>query len=121
MSTSMTSRFLFAVVLSSLCCSQSSAKGGNMSNQDPYNAQYIEALPPEVRAALVHQCRGTPKALHNFASYTENLKRIVLHFEHFYCNSGGTFCGPSGCLNQIYVSSHGHYRLLRSYYSPPED
>ena len=121
MSTSITSRFLFAFILSSLSCSQSSAKGGNMTNQDPYNAQYIESLPPEVRAALIHQCRSTPKALHNFASYTENLKRIVLRFKYFYCNSGGTFCGPSGCLHQIYVSSHGHYRLLRSYYSAAED
>jgi hypothetical protein len=122
MSTSMTSRFLVAFILPSLCCSQSFAKGGNMANQDPYKLQYIESLPPEVRAALIHQCPGTAKALHSFASYTENhLKRIVLRFAYFYCNSGGTFCGPSGCLRQIYVSSHGHYRLLRSYYSPAGD
>jgi hypothetical protein len=120
MRTSMVSRLLFAVTLSSLCCSQLSAKGGNISNQDSYKTQYVESLPPEVRAALTHQCRSTAKALHSFASYSDT-KRIELRFEYFYCYSGGTFCGPSGCLRQIYVSSHGHYKLLRSYYSPAED
>ena len=120
MRTSIASRLLFAFTLSLLCCSQSSAKGGNMANQDPYKTQYVESLPPEVRAALTHQCRSTAKALINFASYTDT-RRIVLRFVYFYCNSGSTFCGPSGCLHQIYVSSHGHYGLLRSYYSPAED
>jgi len=121
MSTSIASRLLFAFIHSLLCCSQLSAKGGNMANQDPYKTQYVESLPPDVRAALTQQCRSTAKALRDFASYTENTKRIVLRFEYFYCSSGGTFCGPSGCLHQIYVSSHGHYKLLRSYYSPAED
>jgi hypothetical protein len=121
MRTSTASRFLFAFILSLLCCSPLSAKGGNMANQDPYKTQYVESLPPEVRAALTQQCRSTAKALPNFASHPENTKRIVLRFEYFYCNSGSAFCGPSGCLHQIYVSSHGHYKLLRSYYSPAED
>jgi len=121
MSTFIASRLLFAFIVLSLCCSQSPAKGGNMANQNPYKTQYVESLPPEVRAALTQQCRSTAKALPNFVSYTENTKRIVLRFEYFYCNSGGSFCGTSGCLHQIYFSSHGHYRLLRSYYSPSED
>jgi hypothetical protein len=121
MRTSITSRLLFAFTLSLLCSTQLSAKGGNMANQDPYKTQYVESLPPEVRAALIHQCSSTVKALPNFASHPENTGRIVLRFEYFYCNSGGTFCGPSGCLHQIYVSSHGHYKLLRSYYSPAGD
>jgi hypothetical protein len=121
MSTSIASRLLFAVILALLGCSQLSAKGGNMANQNPYKTQYVESLPPEVRAALTQQCRNTAKALPSFAGYSENTKRIVLRFEYFYCNSGSAFCGPSGCLHQIYVSSHGHYKLLRSYYSPAED
>jgi hypothetical protein len=121
MSTSTASRLLFAFILSLLGCSQSSAKGGNMANQNPYKTQYLESLPPEVRAALTQQCRSTARALPNFASFTENTKRIVLRFEYFHCNSGDSFCGPSGCLHQIYVSSHGRYKLFRSYYSPAED
>jgi hypothetical protein len=121
MSTSIATRLLLGFILSLLGCSHLSAKGGNMANQNPYKTQYVESLPPEVRAALTQQCRSSAKALPDFASYTENTKRIVLRFEHFYCNSGGNFCGPSGCLHQIYVSSHGHYKLLRSYYSPSED
>jgi len=41
MSTSIASRLLFAFILSLLCCSQLSAKGGNMANQDPYKTQYV--------------------------------------------------------------------------------
>ena len=120
MTASVASRFSCAVILMSLCGSQSFAKGGSLTSENPDNPQHVESLPPEIRAAIIRQCRG-PKAHHNFASYTEDLQRIVLHFEHLHCDSDGAFCSPSGCLHQIYVSSHGHYRLLRSYHSPAED
>jgi hypothetical protein len=116
-STLMAWRYLAALVLVSLTGTQSFAKGGSLKSEDRYNPQHIESLPPGIHDAVNHQC-GTPKALHDFASYTDNLQKVVLHFEHFYCNAGGPFCGPSGCLHQVYVSSHGHYRLLRSYYAP---
>jgi hypothetical protein len=114
------SRCLVAFVLVSLLSNQSSAKGGGFRSEDPYNPQHIESLPPEVRREVIQRCH-TPQALHYFATYRENLQKVVLHFEHFYCGTGETFCGPSGCLHQIYVSSRGHYRLLRSYYAPAGD
>ena len=120
MTASMASRFFYAVILMSLCASQSVAKGGSFTTENPDNPQHIESLPPEIRAAIIRQCHG-PKAHHYFAIYSDNLQRIVLHFEHLHCNSDSAFCNPSGCLHQIYVSSHGHYRLLRSYYSPAGD
>jgi hypothetical protein len=117
MSTFITSQCLVAFILVSLLGHPSFAKGGSTRSEDRYDPQHIESLPPEVRAAVVHLC-GTPRALHTFASYTENLQKVVLHFEHFYCVAGDGFCGPSGCLHQVYVSSHGHYKLLRSYFAP---
>ena len=117
---SITSRLLFALILSSLWCSPSFAKGGGFTKEDPDNPQHVDSLPPEVRAAVIRQCHG-PKAHHYFAIYNDDLQRIVLHFEHLHCDSGGAFCSPSGCLHQVYISSHGHYRLLRSYYSPADD
>ena len=74
-------------------------------------------LPSEIRNAIYHMC-NTPKALHTFASYSDNSRRIVLHFEHFVCDGDGTYCLRSGCLHQVYVSAGGHYRLVRSYYAP---
>jgi hypothetical protein len=113
----MRARFLLAFVVLSLISNQSFAKGGSLRSEDRYNPDHIEVLPPEVRDAVKRQC-GTPRALHEFSHYTDNLQTVVLHYEHFHCSTGGTFCGPSGCLHQVYGSSHGHYKLLRSYYAP---
>jgi hypothetical protein len=117
MSAFITFRCLVAIILVPLISVQSFAKGGSYRSEDRYDPQHIESLPPEVRDAIFHEC-GTPRALHPFAHYADNLQTVVLHYEHFYCSTGGTFCGPSGCLHQVYGSSHGHYRLIRSYYAP---
>jgi hypothetical protein len=114
------SRCLVAFVLVSSLSSQLLAKGGSYRSEDRYNPQHIESLPPEIRDAVIRGC-SRPKALHEFAGYTDNLQKVVLHFEHFYCGTDGIFCNASGCLHQVYISSHGHYRLLRSYYAPAGD
>jgi hypothetical protein len=99
---------------------QLSAKGGNYHMEDRYNPQHIDSLPPEVRNSILHRC-AEPKALHPFAGYSQDLKRIVLHFEHFVCDGDGTYCTPSGCLHQVWTSIGSRYRLLRSYYAPAGD
>jgi len=103
-----------------LTCTQSSAKGGSVRSEDRYNPQHIDGLPPEIRNAIYHKC-STPRALHDFASYSENMHRIVLHFEHFYCDERNALCNPSGCLHLVYFLSGGHYRLIGSYYAPAGD
>jgi hypothetical protein len=103
-----------------LTCVQSSAKGGNIRSEDRYNPQHIESLPPEIRSSILHKC-GVPKALHSFASYLDNSKKIVLHFEHFVCDGDGTYCTASGCLHEVYISAGSHYKLERSYYAPAGD
>ena len=88
-----------------------------MLSEYPYNPQHIDSLPGVIRNAIYHTCK-TPRALHTFASYSENLQRIVLHFEHFYCDERNTFCNPSGCLHLVWVSKGNRYRLVRSYHAP---
>jgi hypothetical protein len=88
-----------------------------MYSEDRYNPQHIESLPLEIRNAIYRRC-SRPRALHTFASYSENLRRILLHFEHFYCDERDTFCNAAGCLHQVYVYQANRYRLLRSYYAP---
>jgi hypothetical protein len=84
------------------------------------NPQHISGLPAEVRNALAHMCRDS-KSEHQFARYTQNLRSLVLHFEHFRCGDRGALCTQAGCLHQVYVSTGGHYRLLKSYYAPEGD
>jgi len=95
---------------------QSLAKGGPMRSQDRYDPQHIDNLPAEIRRQVFKRC-SAPKALHDFASYSDHLQKVVLHFEHLYC-AEKPFCGPAGCLHQSYVLSGGHYRLLESYSAP---
>ncbi len=87
-----------------------------MRSADLYEPQHIDNLPSEIRQRVLRLCPA-PKALHEFASYTDHLRKVVLHFEHLYCG-GKPFCGPSGCLHQSYVLSGGHYRLVESYSAP---
>ena len=113
-------RWICASTALLLMCAQSSAKGGSVRSEDRYNPLHIESLPPEICNAVYHMC-STPRALHLFATYFDNSKRIVLHFEDFYCNQRDTLCKPSGCLHQVWVSAGGHYKLVRSYYAPAGD
>ena len=113
-------RCLCTIIAVLVACTQSSAKGGGLHSEDRYNPQHISSLPPEIRSAIYQRC-STPEALHPFAGYFDNSKRIVLHFEHFYCDQRDAYCNNSGCLHQVWVSVDGHYRLMRNYYAPMGD
>ena len=110
----------FCTLIVLLTCSQALAKGGSYHMEDRYNPQHIDGLPSEVRNSILHRCAG-PKALHPFASYFDNSRRIILHFEQFLCDGDDTYCTSSGCLHQVWVSVGSCYRLVRSYYAPAGD
>jgi len=96
------------------------ARGGGMHSEDPWNPQHIDGLPSEVRNALARMCEA-PRAQHQFAGYFQNSRVLVLHFEHFRCGDRGPLCTQAGCLHQVYISTGGRYRLVRSYYAPEGD
>jgi len=110
-------RCLYVIFALLLTCNELSAKAGNVQTEDRYNPQHIDRLPPEIRDSILRKCND-PKALHQFAGYFDDSKRIVLHFEHFVCGGDGTYCSPSGCLHQVWALVRGHYQLVRSYYAP---
>src|SRR5262245_50411133 len=84
---------------------------------DPaWNPEHIRGLPAEVRNALAHMC-GAPQAEHQFASYSQGSRVLVVHYEHLRCGDRGGRCTRAGCLHQVYTRTDGHYRLLRSYYA----
>lgn len=108
------------IVLTALSIgTQSFAKGGNMRSEDRYDPQHIDDLPSEIRRQVLKLCPA-PKALHEFARYSDHLRKIVLHFEELYCGDK-PFCGPSGCFHQTYVLSAGHYHLIGTYSAPDGD
>ena len=95
-------------------------RAGGIHAEDPWNPQHITGLPPEIRNVLGHVC-AAPRAQHQFASYFQNSRVLVLHFERFRCGDRAAHCTQAGCLHQVYVSTGGGYRLLRSYYAAGGD
>jgi hypothetical protein len=92
------------------------ARGGLHLLDPAWNPQHISGLPAEVRNALAHMC-GDSQAEHQFASYSQNLRTLVLHFEHLRCGNRGKLCTQAGCLHQVYTSTGGRYRLSRTYHA----
>ena len=110
-----------------LAGSFSAGARSSMPADDRWNAQHMDALPPEVRNALAsytRMCGGPLAAEHSFARYLQNgtVKLIGLHFENARCGNRASICKTSGCLHQVYISrGGGPYRLLTSTYVPELD
>jgi hypothetical protein len=102
------------------------ARGGRIQPGDGWNPQHLSVLPAEIRNAIApyaRVCGGPLAAEHSFARYFQrgNAKLIGLHFEHFRCGDRAAVCKAAGCLHQVYISTGGRYRLLRSSYVPELD
>jgi len=110
----LTAAVLILVVTESHDAMARASQGG----RDPWNAEHIDRLPPEIRGALIQMCGSSPRAGHYFATYLDNARMIRLHFEHLNCSSEqARFCKGVNCLQQDYLSSGGHYRLIRAFYA----
>jgi hypothetical protein len=110
-----------------LAGSFSAGARSSMPADDRWNAQHIDALPPEIRNAIAsytRMCGGPLAAEHSFARYLQSgtVKLIGLHFENVRCGNRASICKASGCLHQVYISrGGGPYRLLTSTYAPALD
>jgi hypothetical protein len=94
--------------------------------EDRWNPQHIDGLPAEIRSAIApyaRVCGGPLAAEHSFVRYFQSgtTKLIGLHFEHLRCSNREAVCTAAGCLHQVYISTGGRYRLLRSSYVPELD
>ena len=113
---------VIAVVLLSACGQTSAfACGSQVVHDDPWNAEHIGHLPPEVRSAVLRMCKDPPCAGHYFATYFDNSRLMKLHFEHLHCDGRAAFCRGESCLHQEYVSTGSYYRLTKSYYGRNND
>jgi len=89
----------------------------SQGGRDPWNAEHMDRLPPEIRGAVNQMCGSSARAGHYFATYLDNARMIRLHFEHLNCSEQARFCKGASCLQQEYLSSGGHYRLIRTFYA----
>lgn len=102
------------------------ARSSGTPPEDRWNPQHIGGLPVEIRNAIApyaRVCGGPLAAEHSFVRYFQSgtAKLIGLHFEHLRCADRAAVCTAAGCLHQVYISTGGKYRLLRSLYVPELD
>jgi len=110
-------------LLTILLCGQSAvlARGSQVLHDDPWNSEHIDHLPPEIREAVIHMCGSAPRAGHYFATYLDHAQVVKLHYEHFHCAGRTKFCNGGECLHQQYLSTGGHFRLIKNYYGSGSD
>jgi hypothetical protein len=99
---------------------------GPIGPGDRWSAGQFEGLPAEVRrpvAARASPCGGNLAAEQSFAHYFQRgkAKLIGLNFERLRCSNRQAICTPAGCLQQVYISTGGPYRLLQSSYGAEQD
>jgi hypothetical protein len=116
-------RWSYAIAVAAALLSLTSAafSRGGAAGEDRWNPEHIGGLPADVQAGIARICGPKAHAEHYFATFFDNSQRIKLHFEHAHCRNDQPICNSTGCLHQEYISTGGHYRLLRSYYGPSAD
>ena len=107
-----------------LAWSISASARSSMPADGRWNAQHIDALPPEVRNAIASYtriCGGPLAAEHSFARYLQNgsVKLIGLHFEGLRC--GSAVCKPRWLSASGLCLDGWPNRLLRSSFGPELD
>lgn len=114
--------FLAAAIAMTFAGPAGAAGLGGVAREDPFAAEHIGQLPPEVKSAVLARaraCGARPAAAHYFSVSitTPTQSFLSLHFEELYCPNRATLCSSGGCLHEIYVASGGSYRRAFSVYA----
>lgn len=94
------------------------ARGG-FASENPFAAEHIEALPPEIQrklSARARACGNRAVAAHYFSVTigTKGQRFISLHFEDFTCQNRTTVCARDLCLHEVYLQTRTGHRLVFS-------
>ena len=110
------------ILLLALCAQSGAlARGNGFLHDEPWSAERIDRLPPEVRNSVLHMCRVRPAAAHYFATYLDNARIIRLHFENFNCEGSQTYRHGDRCLREEFRLTGSHYQLAGNYYGRCDD
>ena len=110
------SEMLATCLLVVLCAQSSALARGSGSRDEPWSAERIGRLPPEVRDSVNQMCSVKPTAAHYFVTYLDNARIVKLHFEYFHCDGAQMYRDAGRCLRKEFIASGSHYQLLRNYY-----
>ena len=105
-----------------LSINQQSFGRGSFASENPWSAEHIGLLPPEIRRELRKweiACGETATAGHYFAVHLEvnGTRFIALHFEGYRCPGSGALCRRGECLHEIYATTHSRFHRVLSLYA----
>ena len=103
----------------SLSATSAAYARGGFASENPFAAEHIEALPPEIQrklSARAKACGNKAAAAHYFSvTIGANGEQFLsLHFEEFSCRARTTLCQGDLCLHEVYLRSRGKHRLVFS-------
>jgi hypothetical protein len=114
----MTVRILSLALWLLLCgVTAAASKGSAVIRNDPWDPHHIDDLPAEVRQYIAAICRGPPRALNNFATYSPYENRWRINLEYLQCNGLGEYRRGNQCLDVDFVAVGSHFRLARKAYA----
>lgn len=95
------------------------AARGSFASENPLVAEHIDALPADIKRAVAHwarACGNKAAAAHYFSVSIEAGGRrfVSLHFKDFVCGNRAAVCAADRCLHEVYLESHGRYRIVFS-------
>ena len=101
---------------------QQSFGRGSLAAENPWSAEHIDLLPPEIRSKLRKweiACGDTATASHYFAVHLEvnGTRFIALHFEGYKCPGSSALCRRGECLHEIYATTHSRFHRVLSLYA----
>jgi hypothetical protein len=113
----MTDRTLL-VALCLLLCNEPSAlsKGSSVGKDDPWNPSHIDSLPADIRQYIAGLCKGSPRAQHDFATFSPQEKRWRINLEYLQCDGLGEYRRGNRCLDVDFVEAGSRFRLARKEY-----
>ncbi|WP_245270125.1 hypothetical protein [Nitrobacter hamburgensis] len=93
------------------------AARGGLASENPLAAEHVDALPTDIRRAVAirkRACGNKAAAAHYFSVSIEAGGRrfVSLHFEDFVCANRAAVCVADRCLHEVYLESHGRYRIV---------
>lgn len=109
------------VVAATLTLFAPAATASSFAGEDPWAAEHIDKLPPDIRREVARReraCGGGALAGHYFAVSIEGRgqKFVSLHFEDFACTDRAQVCRGGACLHVIFLETHGRHRVVFSAY-----
>jgi len=95
------------------------AARGSFASENSLAAEHVDALPADIKRAVAiraRACGNKAAAAHYFSVSIEAGGRrfVSLHFEDFVCANRAAVCAADRCLHEVYLESHGRYRVVFS-------